>query len=239
MLIPVRNLATLACAFFLVAPLLHPTATSAQDDRPGVGVLPIRNGGSFGDEPQDYERLQIGLQELLITELTLNSNLRIVERGQLRALMQEQEIPSDRVDAATAASLGRIVGARYMILGGFVDVQGTFRLDTRIVDTETTEVLDAARLEDDRDNLLSMVVEMARMITERADLPPLDREQEAHRPETRSSPQVDYRAVKLYSRAVELQDLGRPEDAKRMLESIVEEFPTFVQARQALETGSP
>jgi TolB-like protein len=219
MLIPVRNLATLACAFFLVAPLLHPTATSAQDDRPGVGVLPIRNGGSFGDEPQDYERLQIGLQELLITELTLNSNLRIVE--------------------ATAASLGRIVGARYMILGGFVDVQGTFRLDTRIVDTETTEVLDAARLEDDRDNLLSMVVEMARMITERADLPPLDREQEAHRPETRSSPQVDYRAVKLYSRAVELQDLGRPEDAKRMLESIVEEFPTFVQARQALETGSP
>jgi TolB-like protein len=239
MLIPVRT-AALACALCLGIPLLHPSPSAGQeDDRPGVGVLPIRNGGSFGDDPQDYERLQVGLQELLITELTLNSNLRIVERGQLRELMQEQEIPADRVDAATAASLGRIVGARYMILGGFVDVQGTFRLDTRIVDTETTEILDAARIEDSRDNLLSMVVEMARMITEKADLPPLDVQEEAYRPEVRSAPQVDYRAVKLYSRAVELRDLGRPDDAQRMLESIVEEFPTFVQARQALETGSP
>ena len=238
MLITVKRLALLACVVCLGVTLL-PQASVAQDDRPGVGVLPIRNGGSFGDEPQDYERLQVGLQELLITELTLNSNLRIVERGQLRALMQEQEIPADRVDAATAASLGRIVGARYMILGGFVDVQGTFRLDTRIVDTETTEILDAARLEDDRENLLSMVVEMAQMIIDRADLPALQTVEEAHQPQARAPAEVDYRAVKLYSRAVELQDLGRPEDAKRMLESIVEEFPAFVQARQALETESP
>ncbi len=237
MFMPSHKSVRAACLTLLaLLTLSAPRVLAAQvDDRPGIGVMPLRNGGSFGDEPQDYERLQVGLQELLITELTQNSNLRIVERGMLRELMQEQELPADRVDAQTAARLGRIVGARYMILGGFVDWQGTFRLDTRIVDTETTEVLDAARLEDDRENLLRMIVELASMIVERADLPGLEVQEQEARQSAASN--TDYRAVKLYSYAVELQDLGKADDARRMLERIVEEFPDFVQARQTLEIG--
>jgi curli biogenesis system outer membrane secretion channel CsgG len=122
-----------------------------------------------------------------------------------------------------------------MILGGFVDWQGTFRLDARIVDTETTEVLDAARIEDDRQHLLRMIVELASMIAERADLPALEPQEREARESAAST--TDYRAVKLYSYAVELQELGKPDDARRMLERIVEEFPDFVQARQKLEIG--
>ena len=118
---------------------------TAQDTVPGVGVLPFNNGGSFGQDAKDYDALRVGLQQILITELSQNSGLRLVERGHLRTLMAEQDISADRVSPETAVRIGRLVGARYMIIGGFIDWYGDVRLDARIVDTETTEVLDADR----------------------------------------------------------------------------------------------
>jgi nitroimidazol reductase NimA-like FMN-containing flavoprotein (pyridoxamine 5'-phosphate oxidase superfamily) len=80
-----------------------------------------------------------------------------------------------------------------------------------------------------------MIVELAALIVERADLPSLEVQEQEARESAASN--TDYRAVKLYSYAVELQDLGKADDARRMLERIVEEFPDFVQAKQTLEIG--
>ena len=55
-------------------PTAIPTSQEQEDqDRPGIAVWPFFNGGSFGSDPWDYEALGIGLQQMLITELSLNS----------------------------------------------------------------------------------------------------------------------------------------------------------------------
>jgi len=120
-------------------------------NRPGVAVWPFSNGGSFGSDPWDYEALGIGLQQMLITELSLNSNLRLVERSRIREIIEELELgQSGYVDPETTASVGNLVQARYMVVGSFIDANGTIRLDVRIDDVETGEILveTAAKVQD-------------------------------------------------------------------------------------------
>ena len=216
------------------APTLATGSPSEQAAPPGVGVLPFTNGGSYGQDAEDFAALQVGLQQILITELSQNSEMRVVDRTQLRELMAEQEIPMDRVDAETAVRLGKIVGARYMVMGGFVDWYGDFRLDARIVDTETTEVLQADRIQGSRAGMLTMVVDLAARITESADLPPLP---EPVR-ESRQSSEIPPEAVTLFSHAMVSRDLGMEDESEAMLRQLTEEFPEFVQAREALEQGA-
>ena len=139
-------------ALALVAGLVAPGVAAAQDTRPGVGIFAFENGGSYGQEAEDFEALQVGLQQMLIGDLSGNSGLRLVERGQIQALLDEQDLGAGgRVDASTAAQIGRLIGARYMIFGSFIDFYGDFRLDARIIDGETGEVIKTDRARGPRD----------------------------------------------------------------------------------------
>ena len=90
----------------LAALLLLPAAIAAQntDSRPGLAVFPFTNGGSFGPDKEDLAALEVGIQQMLLTELAQNANLRVVERSQLRAILDEQGlVTAGRVDPNTAA----------------------------------------------------------------------------------------------------------------------------------------
>jgi len=221
--------------FVALALLALPCALGAQqevDRRPGIAVLPFINGGSYGEGAEDLELLEVGLQQLLLSELAQYDTLRIVERSMLSQVMEEQDLgASGRVDATTAARIGRIVGARYMITGSFIDLSGDFHLNARVVDVETTEYLDTERLRDERANLYELVVEMAESIVEDVDLPLLP----APEREARRERSIPAEAITLYSRAQVFQDAGQVDEAAEVYRRIVEEFPEMTEARQALE----
>ncbi len=204
------------------------------DERPGVAVLPFHNGGSFGGDPWDYEALGLGLQQMLITELSLNSALRLVERSRLREILDELELSRvGVVDPGTAADVGKLVQARYMIVGGFVDADGTMRLDGRIVDVETGEILTetAAMIQGARGKLLEMVVDFGVILTQAANLPPLPRQVVAERRA------LDYpaEAIQLYSRALRREERGDLEGMAELLRQLTTEFPQHMEGRQMLE----
>jgi curli biogenesis system outer membrane secretion channel CsgG len=203
-------------------------------ERPGVAVWPFSNGGSFGRDPWDYEALGVGLQQMLITELSLNSDLRLVERSRLREILDELELArSGFVDPGTAAEVGKLVQARYMIVGGFVDADGTMRLDGRIVDVETGEILTetATTVQGDRGKLLEMVVDLGVILTRVADLPALPQQVVAERKA------LDYpaEAIQLYSRALWREERGDLEGMAELLRRLTSEFPQHIEGRQMLE----
>lgn len=214
-------------------------ARQPTDSRPGIAVLPFAAGISLGTERENLDALSIGLQQILITELAQNPALRVVERGVIRDLLQEQELgASQRVDPATAARLGRIVGAKYVLTGGFNDVDQDFRLDGRIVDVETSEILRAVEVTDRRDRLYRVVVEMARRVTNGVNLPPLQAELRRER-ETRGAT-LPRDAVILYSQAQFFQDRGQLDRARELYRRVTTEFPALTEAREALQRmGSP
>jgi len=212
---------------------LAPTVLAAQqsDTRPGVAVFPFTNGGSYGQTAENLEALSVGIQQMLLTELNQNSALRVIERSALRELMAEQDLgATDRVDASTASRLGRIVGARYAILGVFIDLNGDFRMDGRIVDVETSEILKTEQVRDNRDNLYDLLVELAIKITSGANLPALP---EAVR-EAREAREIPAEAVTMYMRAQNYEDYGRGEQAIDLYRQIAEKFPVMTEAQDRL-----
>jgi TolB-like protein len=221
----------------LIAALLLPLGAAAQesqDTRPGVAVLPFFQGISIGTEKETLAALSIGLQQILITELSQNEAMRVVERSVLRELLAEQDLARDgRVDDATAAKIGKLVGARYVFTGGFNDVNGQFRLDGRVVDVETSEIVRAEQVTDRRDNLYGIVMDMSQKITSGLKLPALKAEVREQRDARRS--ELPPEAVILYSQAQFFQDRGDMGRAKELYRRITKDFPRMTEAEQELK----
>ena len=217
------------------APPAQPAAAASsvpRQDRPGIAVFPFTNGGAFGRNREDLSAMEVGIQQMLLTELQQNPALRIVERSALREMLREHDMLREgRVDPATAPQAGRLVGARYAVTGTFMDLNGNFRLDGRIVNVETGEVMRAVRIQGERrENLYQLVVNLAQQVMAGVELPPLARATVEER-RTRNVP--DEAAV-LYSRALVFAENGRTEEAIELYRQIVQRFPDYTEAREEL-----
>ena len=222
-----------AFALALAAGLIAPQVVSAQDTRPGVAVMPFSDGGSYGQDKEDFEALSVGLQDMLLTELAFNDQLRVVERGRIRDLLQELELDeSGKVDASSAAEVGKLVGARYMIFGSFIDWYGDFRLNVRVVNVETGEIVKVDRARDDRENLFPMLVELANSLTTGLDLPTLSRQ--AYEQRMERSEEIPQEALRLYSKALLYADRGDTDRAIELFSQVATEFPEYTEAQEAL-----
>ncbi|MFC1639691.1 CsgG/HfaB family protein [Gemmatimonadota bacterium] len=227
-------------ALALVTGWVASGTAAAQDTRPGVGIFAFENGGSYGQEAEDFQALQVGLQQMLIGDLSGNSGLRLVERGQIQQLLEEQELGAGgRVDANTAAQIGRLIGARYMIFGSFIDFYGDFRLDARIIDGETGEVIKTDRARGPREDLFSILQDLADNIPDGLDLPALSARDRQTRQENRERlGQANSEAVRAYMRGLLYQDRGDNERAAELFSQAIDAFPDYHEAREALNQVS-
>jgi len=227
-------------ALALVAGLVVPGAAAAQDTRPGVGIMAFDNGGSYGQEAEDFAALQIGLQQMLIGDMAGNSGMRLVERGRLRELLDEQDLgAAGRVDASTAAQIGRLIGARYMIMGSFVDWYGDFRLDARVVNVETGEIIKTDRARGQREDFFTILGDLADDIPNGLDLPALSARDRQTQQENRDRlGDANPEAVRAYMRGLLYQDRGDNERAAELFSQAIEAFPAYHEAREALNQVS-
>ncbi|MDQ8159038.1 MAG: CsgG/HfaB family protein, partial [Gemmatimonadota bacterium] len=100
----------MALATALATSAATAAAQTAPSSRPTVAVLYFTNGAISNNA--DYAPLSKGLAEMMITELSANTNIRVVERDRLQALLEEQNLgASGRVEKETAAKLGKTLGA--------------------------------------------------------------------------------------------------------------------------------
>ncbi len=95
------------------------------------------------------EAVGIDMGELLAAEvietLKKSGTFRVVERQRLILALEELKLGSSSlVNEATRLRIGRIVGARFMVFGGYLVIGGMMRLDLRMVEVETGTVVKAA-----------------------------------------------------------------------------------------------
>ena len=123
-------------ALFLAASLLWAPAVRAADSVK-LAVMYFENSGN-----PDLEMLKVGLAQMLITDLSAEKRFEVVERTRLNELLAELELQKTAtVDQETAVNLGRVIGARYMVLGSYFEMMGQLRVDARIVDVETSRIV--------------------------------------------------------------------------------------------------
>lgn len=204
---------------------------AAQDTRPGIAVLPFENGGSYGQDKENFEALQRGIPGMLISELSQNPGARVVERAEVQRLLDEQDLGENgRVDAGTAAKVGKLVGARYMIAGTFVDLYGRFRMDARIINVETSEIIKVVKSDGKRDDLFRLIQNLSDQLMKETKLPALPAQVgQAARQRT-----VPTEALTFYSRALLYQDRGDKAKAAEYFSKATEVFPEYTEAIEGL-----
>ena len=219
----------------------------ASDARPTIAVLYFTNGALVPGT--DYGPLSKGMAEMLITEISRNPGVRVVERDRLQQLLAEQNLGSgDRVDKETAVKLGKILGAHHLLMGSFViDPKLAMRIDVRSVNTETSQVEYVETVEGKADNMLTMVSQLGAKVNTGLKLPNIP----MRVPGTPggavgainrvSSTKIDQlRAVMMMSTALEAQDRGDVPAAIALYKQAIDADPGFERPKvllASLENG--
>lgn len=210
------------------------TAASGQEARLGVAVLPFENGGSYGRDKDDFDALRLGIATMVASELARYPGVRVVERERVHALLAELgQGGGERFDGATAVRLGTAAGARYVVAGTFIDLYGDFRVDARIIDVQTSEIVKVVRSDPrltDRKQMFRIIQSVAERIAEGISLPPLP----AAAARSARSRNVPSDALVFYSRALLAQDRGERDRAIEFYNRALAAYPEYAEAREGL-----
>jgi TolB-like protein len=235
-----------------------PALVVAQATTPVVAVLYFDNN-SFGKDRADYEGLGKGIADLLINDMASNPALRVVERDRLQSILQEQNlVASKSVDPQTAVRLGKLLGAQYMVTGGFMsDGRGTLLVTSRVINVETGAITNPMKLQSKGDDVLGLIAQLSTTLNSELELParprqsgdavptkPTDggRAPSGAKPDERQvaqaapakSQKLDVKTALLYSKALDEQDSGHSEKAAELYRAVLDKFPDFGPAKQNL-----
>ncbi len=105
-----------------------------------IAVLEFKNNGS-----QNIQHFSGGIPDMLTTTLANSKNISVVERQQIQKIISEMKLgASGLVDPNTAAEIGKVTGANLVVMGSFIDLGRKLRIDAKVVDVETSEIVPGA-----------------------------------------------------------------------------------------------
>jgi len=166
-----------------------------------VAVMPFRYSGT----DTTYRPLERGLAAIVVTDLGRVSRLRLVERARVQVLLDELKLAeSGRVDPATGARSGRLVGAGEVVEGQFTTGPDQVRIDATVVRAADAGVAAAGSNTDRLRALFDVEKAVVFQLLDKLGitLTPAERVAISERP-TR-----DLEAFLLYSRGLEAEDRG-------------------------------
>ena len=212
------------------------TAALAQEQNINVGSIPdntvaVLSFKNLGNS-REYDPLQKGLAQMLITDLAKVKKLKVVERLKLQTLLAEIELGSSGVvDAATAPRVGKLLGAKKLVNGAFTDLAGDdFRIDASLTETATSKVLQVDEVTGKLDKLFQMQKELAFSIIDDLGVQLSKEEREA----IQKIPTESLLAFIAYSKGLDFEDKGMFSQARQAYQKAVQLDPNFAQAQENL-----
>ena len=190
-----------------------------------VAVLPLR----FTGADTTLKPLERGLADLLTTDLARSSQLTLVERSRMQALLEEIKLQqTGGTDAASNVRAGKLVRAGRVVQGAILQVGGTnLRVDAAVVDVPTSQIQGSAQATDQLDQVFDIEKKLALDLFTHlgVTLTVAERQLIEQRP-TRSM-----QAFLAYSRGLVAEDEGRYDDAGRFFNEAVRIDPGFGAAQ--------
>lgn len=220
-------------AVMILAVLVIGAGRARADARPTVAVMYF----DYTGKDDDLAVLRKGLAQMMISDLSGLSAIQLVERDRLEDVLGELKLAQARqIDAASAARAGKLLGARYLVLGGYFDLKAKLRVDARVVEVETGKVVQSVGASGDADDVLALeqklVGDLGAVLSKQLAVPPA-RAQLA--PRLAPPSRLPRRTAVLYSRALHDVDTGNKARAKEQLRQVVKDQPDFKLAMSDLD----
>lgn len=212
----------------LLALLTSPVALLSQQT--SFAVVPFESQQSFGLDQESLGALGGGIAQILASDLSRSPGGSAAPRSSTADAINSQDLgKAARIDAATAARIGKMVGARYVIMGNFVDYYGKFRLNVRVVDAQSGAIIKGISNEDpkmqERDQMYLITQTIAQRILQELKLPPT----------TATPAVVPGAAVIAFSLGLQAEDAGNKAKAASLYERALQSAPDFPEAKDALQ----
>jgi len=212
----------------------HEARLAATPARPGtVAVFPFLFAG--GDE--SLRPLERALAEFLVTDLSQTGRLEVVERARVQLLLDEIGLAaSGRIDPATAARGGRLLGAARVVQGRLGGTQAALEMEVRVARVTPAGARPDGNAVGQRGGVRELVAMQKRLalgIYERlgVDLTPAERERVLRRPTE------NLQAVLAYGRGLEAADAGDFARAADHFTQAATLDPAFAAARAQARTA--
>lgn len=191
-----------------------------------IAVMPLR----FSGPDTTLRPLERGFADLLTTDLARSSQLTLVERSRMQALLDEIALQrSGATDAASNVRAGKLVRAGRVVQGSLNQV-GAFdlRADAAVVDVPTSQIRGTVNASDQLEAVFNLEKRIALDLFGQlgVTLSAAERNLIEQRP-TRSM-----QAFLAYSRGLAAEDEGRYDDATRYFNEAVRIDPGFQSAQQ-------
>ncbi|HEU4721067.1 MAG TPA: CsgG/HfaB family protein [Gemmatimonadaceae bacterium] len=191
-----------------------------------VAVLPLR----FSGPDSSLRPLERGLAELLTTDLARSSQLTVLERARIQAVLDELALQrSGQTDSATNVHAGRLLRAGQVVQGSILQLDGSqLRVDAAVVDVPTAQVRGVAQGADQMEELFALEKRIALDLFDRLGVTLTVAERNA----IEQRPTRSLAAFLAYSRGLTAEDEGRYDDASRFYRDAVRLDPDFSAASQ-------
>jgi len=199
-----------------------PHRPTADPTRKTVAVLSFTNGS--GDA--QYDPLGKGIAAMMITDLSSVPSIELVERERLNDISGELQLQQSKmVDPATAASLGKLVGAQYVVTGAITALDPRVRLDTRVVRVETGQIVKTAEVTGEQKKFFELQQKLSKALIRGLDVA-LSPEDSARLEKQQQDERIDDLTVQLhYSQALDLFDRKQYVEAAAKMAGVVKEAP--------------
>lgn len=201
----------IAAGAFLLCSVLSTYTAIAQSPKT-IAILYFENNSIVDKDKLDP--LKKGLADMLITEMSKIKGLKVVERQRIQSIIDELNLSeTDLVDNASTQKMGKLVGAQVMLFGGFSNLfKDKFRIDVRIVRTETGETLKAEEETGELDEFLTMLQSLSKKIAKDLDVK-LTSDDKNRLEATRDG---NFSGYVTYARGLEYEDQGKKMEKKGM-----------------------
>jgi TolB-like protein len=228
-----KGLSSPAALQFLALAAIGSHPLVAQRQPVAIAVLPFEDRGSYGQDKEIFRALALGIPATLASELSGHPELRLVDRARIAQAIQSQGLkPGTKVDAATAARIGSAVGAQYAVSGSFEDFYGRVRLDARIVNAETGEIVKVVSNNDPTLQARADLFRIIRMVAHRVLAETANTAVPAGKAEAGDVPTE---ALDQYSLGLLYETGGNPAQAGEHYQKALSALPTYRDARDGLQ----
>lgn len=190
-----------------------------------IAVLYFQNIGTN----KEYDALQKGLTEMLITDLSKVKSLKVVERVKLQKLMDEIKLSSgEQFDKSTAPRFGKLMRANKLVNGTFLDLGGD-KLQVNAGYTKTDDGIfqPVKNVSGDINKYFKLQKELVFNIIDDMGIKISDEEREA----IQVIPTESYLAFVAYSKGLDYEDKGMYSDAAEQFNQAFSIDPSFNQAQ--------
>lgn len=210
-----------------------------REQRKGLVVLNFKNN-TPKSRAAEYEPWEFGIASMVMTDIESIGMFNIISKERLSDVFKEQSFQmSGAVQAKDMVEIGRLVGAKYILTGSFMEMNGGLRMESQVFSVEKGAQLGTASANGKTNDFFELEKQMVSRVSEFLGTILTQDEQKkiASKVETKSveASLNNYSGEIAFMQARELKKAGKESEAKLAIAEAKQNFEKAIKLDPAYE----